>query len=85
MRLDEVEEQLGDTVRVEWKAFLLRPEPTGGDPEKHEKFVEYTKSWLRPAAAEPSLTFNVWATDNPQPGTKKVPGTFLALGLLNIG
>lgn len=45
----------------------MRPEPTGGDPAKHEKFVEYTKSWQRPAEAEPSLTFTTWATDNPQP------------------
>lgn len=67
MRIDQIEERFGDQVAVEWKAFLLRPEPTGGDPEKHAKFVEYTKSWMRPAEAEPSLTFSVWATDNPQP------------------
>ncbi len=67
MRIDQIQERFGDQVAIDWKAFLLRPEPTGGDPEKHEKFVEYTKSWRRPAAAEPSLTFNVWATDNPQP------------------
>lgn len=52
---------------MHWKAFLLRPDADGGDPAKHDKFVEYTKSWMRPAAAEPSLTFSTWATDNPQP------------------
>lgn len=31
--------------------------------------MKYTESWLRPATAEPQTTFNVWATDNPQPAS----------------
>ena len=49
---------------MSWKAFLLRTESKGTD---QEKFVAYTQSWLRPAAAEPGAVFNVWSTDNPQP------------------
>ena len=66
MRLDELEERLGDAISVEWKAFLLRPEPKAPN---QAKFVEYTKSWLRPAEAEPNANFTVWATDNAQPSS----------------
>ena len=67
MRVDQIEERFGDQVRVEWRAYLLRPGNEGGDPAKHDKFVEYTKSWQRPQSAEPALTFRPWATDNAQP------------------
>ncbi len=29
--------------------------------------MAYTESWGRPAAAEPSITFRQWATENPAP------------------
>jgi len=63
----QLEAHFGDQIDVEWKAYLLRPGNEGGDPAKHDKFVEYTKTWQRPQEAEPSLTFRQWATDNPQP------------------
>ena len=64
MRLDEVTETLGDRVQLEWKTFLLRVEPKTDD---HEAFVEYTKSWLRPAEMEPRTNFTLWASDEGQP------------------
>lgn len=65
MRLDKLAEELGDKIDVEWKTFLLRPEaPKTTD---HDKFVEYTKSWLNPAEQEPDTTFTVWASDEAQP------------------
>ena len=60
---------MGDAISVEWKSFLLRPEAKTPD---QAKFVEYTKSWLRPAEMEPAAQFRVWATDNAQP-TSSVP------------
>ena len=66
MRVDELHEQLGDAIDVEWRSFLLRAEPKTGD---RAKFVEYTKSWLRPAETEPRATFNVWSSDAPQPSS----------------
>ena len=66
MRVDELQEQLGDDIEVEWRSFLLRAEPKTGD---REKFVEYTKSWLRPADTEPKATFNVWSSEAPQPSS----------------
>lgn len=64
MRLDQLADRLGDTISIEWKAFILRPEPKAPD---QARFVEYTRSWLRPARMEPAASFRVWATDNAQP------------------
>ena len=57
---------MGDRITVEWKAFLLRPEPKTGE---RSAFVEYTKSWLRPAEMEPRAEFTVWASDEDQPSS----------------
>jgi len=64
VRLDQLAEELGERINIEWKTFLLRVEPTTPD---REKFVEYTKSWLRPAEQEPATAFTVWASDEEQP------------------
>lgn len=65
MRLDKLADSLGDQITIEWKSFLLRPEaPKTTD---HDKFVEYTKSWLNPAEQEPETEFTVWASDETQP------------------
>lgn len=65
MRLDEVVDRFGDDVRLEWRAFLLRPEAKERD---REKFVDYTHSWQRPAATEPGADFTTpWASDAPAP------------------
>jgi predicted DsbA family dithiol-disulfide isomerase len=61
---------MGDAITVDWRSFLLRPE--GPKTPDQEAFVEYTKSWSRPARMEPATEFRVWATDNPQP-TSSVP------------
>lgn len=66
MRLDQLQEHFGDRIQVEWKAFLLRVEPKTGD---RERFIEYTRSWLRPAEAEPETEFTVWASDEDQPAS----------------
>lgn len=61
MRLRRVEEELGGDVAVEWRSFLLRPQP---DPRRTlEKFRAYTQSWLRAAEDPDGGTFNVWRTD----------------------
>ena len=69
MRLHQLEERVGDRISIEWKSFLLRAEPKTGD---REKILEYTKSWLNPAAQEPDAEFQVWASDASQP-TSSIP------------
>ena len=66
MRLDRLQEHFGDRINVDWKAFLLRVEPKTVD---RERFVEYTRSWLRPAETEPDARFTVWASDEDQPAS----------------
>ena len=44
----------------------MRVEPKTGD---RERFIEYTKSWLRPAEAEPRTDFRVWSSDADQPSS----------------
>jgi predicted DsbA family dithiol-disulfide isomerase len=61
VRLRRIREEFGDRVRIEWRSFLLRPEPVPG--RTLEKFRAYTQSWLRPAADEDGGTFRVWQTD----------------------
>ncbi len=55
---------MGDAITIEPRAFLLRPETT---QRERDKFVDYTQSWMRPAAMEPRAKFNVWRSDAPAP------------------
>lgn len=65
MRLDELAEQEGDGIAIEWKSFLLRPEP---EQRTLAEFTEYTKSWERPAGLEPLAGFNTpWSGVSPPP------------------
>lgn len=57
---------MGDRISLEWRSFLLRVEPK---TPSREAFVEYTRSWLRPAAMEPRATFTVWTSDAPPPSS----------------
>ena len=64
MRLDEIADEYGDSVELVWRSFMLRPQP---EERPREKFVAYTRSWERPAALEPRVTFNPWASENEPP------------------
>ena len=64
MRLEQLSERVGDLVAIEWRSYLLRPEPR--EPSM-EEFRAYTQSWLRPASMAPEVSFVPWATDDVQP------------------
>lgn len=65
MRLDELTRRFGESISLEWRAFLLRPESKERD---RDKFVDYTRSWKRPAATEPAAVFTTpWQSDAPAP------------------
>src|SRR5262245_36496779 len=64
-RVRKLEAEFGDAIRVEWRAFLLRPMP---DPARTiEKFRAYTQSWLRPAAEPDAPPFRPWVGDEGPP------------------
>jgi predicted DsbA family dithiol-disulfide isomerase len=61
-------------VKLEWKSFLLRPNP---QEISLDAFRRYTESWLRPAAQPESGTFRVWSTDEPPPSHSVPPAVAL--------
>ena len=85
-RLASVEAALGDSIRVEWRSFLLRPQPDPArrGPEALEKFRHYTKSWLRVAEDEPRAPFQVWASDAGPP-SHSVPAHLAAKAAAALG
>lgn len=64
MRLDQLSEWAGDRLTISWRSFLLRPRP---EERSVEAFTRYTGSWGRPAAMEPSITFNQWSGEHEPP------------------
>lgn len=70
MRLDSVRREVGELLAVEWRAFLLRPEPR---ERPLDRFRRYTESWRRPAEAEPAAAFRVWAGDALPPSHSRPP------------
>jgi predicted DsbA family dithiol-disulfide isomerase len=82
VRLRRLEEEFGDQLEVEYRSFLLRPEP---DPRRTlEQFRRYTESWLRPAADTDAGTFQVWAGDAGPP-SHSVPPHLVAKAAATLG
>jgi predicted DsbA family dithiol-disulfide isomerase len=82
VRMGRLREDLGAKVRVEWRSFLLRPEP---EPNRDlDRFRQYTQSWLRPGAEPDSGTFRVWET-NAGPPSHSVPPHLAAKAAGTLG
>jgi predicted DsbA family dithiol-disulfide isomerase len=81
VRLADLADELGDDIiTIEWRSFLLRPEP---EDRPLEAFTRYTEKWARPAEMEPRATFNTWSGRHEPPSHSlpssvagKVAGTF---------
>lgn len=80
-RMRRIEEHFGDAVRIEWRAFLLRPVP---EPRTLERFRAYTQSWLRPAAEPEAPAFRPWTSDEGPP-THSVPAHRVAKAAAALG
>ncbi len=81
-RMAELTREFGDALRVEWRAFLLRPEP---DPRRTlERFRAYTQSWLRPAAEPDAPVFRPWVGDAGPP-SHSVPAHLVATAAAALG
>jgi len=64
-RLQQLRQELGEGLELEWRSYLLRPRPEPG--RDLAKFVRYTHSWLRPAAEPDAPVFRVWESRNGPP------------------
>jgi predicted DsbA family dithiol-disulfide isomerase len=75
VRLHRLEREFEGRLRLEWRSYLLRPNPS---PRRDlERFRAYTRSWLRPAAEDDSGRFRVWQGEAGPP-THSVPAHQLA-------
>jgi predicted DsbA family dithiol-disulfide isomerase len=66
-----LEAELGDRLRIAWRSYLLRPEPSAR--RDLEKFRAYTQSWARVAAEPDGGTFRVWQGDAGPPSDSLPP------------
>lgn len=82
LRLHRLEEEFEGLVRLEWRSYLLRPNPSAR--RDLERFRAYTRSWLRPAAEEDSGSFQVWQSDDGPP-THSVPAHQVAKAAARLG
>jgi predicted DsbA family dithiol-disulfide isomerase len=81
VRLRRLEEEIGDALELEWRSFLLRPQPQA---RTLEQFRAYTKSWMRPAEDADAGTFRVWSTDEGPP-SHSVPPQLVAKAAAELG
>ena len=84
MRLRQIEQEYGGQVELEWRSFLLRPRPPRSGKRDLEKFREYTRSWLRPAAESDSGEFRVWEGEGGPP-SHSIPAHSVAKAAARLG
>ena len=82
VRLRRLEQEFEGRVELEFRSFLLRPEPARG--RDLEKFRAYTESWRRPASEPDSGTFRVWQGDAGPP-SHSVPPHLVAKAAATLG
>ncbi len=81
-RVRRLEDEFGDAVRIEWRAFLLRPVPEEG--RTLERFRAYTRSWLRPAAELDAPELRTWTSDEGPP-SHSIPAHVVAKAAAALG
>lgn len=65
VRLGRVEREFAPDVQVEWRSYLLRPNPNRSVDV--DRFRSYTRSWRRPASEPDSGSFREWSGEAPPP------------------
>ena len=86
VRLEKLSRELGGELAIDWRAYLLRPQPrpAGEGPRELERFVRYTQSWLRPAAEPDAGSFRVWES-SAGPPSHSVPAHLAAKAARRLG
>jgi predicted DsbA family dithiol-disulfide isomerase len=90
VRLRRLEEQYEGRVDLEFKSFLLRPQPRP-EPENEEhaaaaleKFRKYTQNWKRIGAESDAGEFRAWQTEEGPP-SHSVPAHLVAKAAARLG
>jgi predicted DsbA family dithiol-disulfide isomerase len=82
VRLGRLEQEFGGEVRVEWRSYLLRPQPA---PTRDlERFRRYTESWRRPGAEPDGGEFVPWQGEAGPP-SHSVPPHQVAKAAASLG
>ena len=82
VRLRQLEHEFGADLHVEWRSYLLRPQPN--QSRDLERFRAYTRSWEKPAAEPDGGRFRVWQGDAGPP-SHSVPAHLLAKAAGRLG
>jgi predicted DsbA family dithiol-disulfide isomerase len=81
-RLQRLGDELGGSLKLEWRSYLLRPRSQPG--RSLEAFKTYTRSWLRPAAEPEAPAFQVWQGEEGPP-SHSVPPQVAAKAAARLG
>lgn len=90
VRLRRLEDEYDGRVELEFKSFLLRPQPRSEpESEEHaaralEKFRLYTKGWERIASEPDAGELRVWESDEGPP-THSIPAHLVAKAAARLG
>ena len=79
MRL--LQEEFKDKLIVDWRAFMLRPEPSR---RRFEDFRAYTRKWQHVASEPDSGRFRAWST-NESPPSHSLPPHIVAKAAARVG
>ncbi len=79
MRL--LQDEFKDKLIVDWRAFMLRPEP---GKRRVEDFRAYTKNWQHVGSEPDSGKFRVWSTDE-SPPSHSIPPHLVAKAAARVG
>ena len=83
VRLKRRESEFSGQVSVEYRAFLLRPKAQDSERDL-QKFIDYTRSWSRPAGEEDSGEFHVWQSEAAPP-SHSIPAHQVAKAAADLG
>ncbi len=81
-RLRALQLELGQELDLQWRSFLLRPQPDAS--RDLERFMKYTQSWLRPAGEPDAPVFRVWESREGPP-SHSVPPHLVAKAAAQLG
>jgi predicted DsbA family dithiol-disulfide isomerase len=73
VRLAKLESDYDGKLVLEWRSYLLQPEPR---PKPLDKFIAYTQRWVRPGGPgdlAPECEFRPWELTDSAPPTHSLP------------